>query len=71
MSNQVELHHLLLEEIKRKKFKRPFGLLLSGGVDSGLLAALTKPDIVTGRLALKRAAYKLPCSCRILVSENK
>src|SRR3990167_8395703 len=26
--------------------KRPFGLFLSGGVDSGTLAALTKPDIV-------------------------
>ena len=28
------------------KIERPFGVLLSGGIDSGLLAALTKPDYV-------------------------
>jgi len=32
---------------------------------------ITKPDIATGRLALKRAANKLPCGCRILLKENK
>lgn len=32
---------------------------------------VNKPDIVLGRLALKRAAYKLPCSCKILVNENE
>ena len=42
-----------LEEVIKKsvaetvaKIERPFGLLLSGGVDSALLAALTKPDVV-------------------------
>lgn len=43
----------VLEYVLRKSVEevvegipRPFGLLLSGGVDSGLLAAWTKPDIV-------------------------
>ena len=34
-----------LEKIlKRKKIERPFGIFLSGGLDSGILAALLKPD---------------------------
>ncbi len=41
-----QLEKLLIQEVKKKKFKRPFGVLLSGGIDSGLLAALTEPDYV-------------------------
>ncbi len=37
---------LIKSEIKKANIKRPFGLLLSGGIDSGLLASLTKPDVV-------------------------
>jgi asparagine synthase (glutamine-hydrolysing) len=33
-------------EYVRNNVPRPFGLLLSGGFDSGLLAAVTKPDFV-------------------------
>lgn len=37
-----------MKEIQRQvsKIKRPFGLFLSGGIDSGFLAAVSKPDIV-------------------------
>lgn len=37
-----KLEKLLKDEIK--KIERPFGIFLSGGIDSGLLAALSKPD---------------------------
>ncbi len=33
-----------IEELLQMKIKRPFGVFLSGGVDSGILAALLKPD---------------------------
>ena len=38
---------MVIEAILRKEIKkipRPFGIFLSGGIDSGLLAALSKPD---------------------------
>ena len=44
-----ELEDKILETISsyvRLNVPRPFGLLLSGGFDSGLLAAITKPDFV-------------------------
>jgi len=37
-----QLEGILKKEIK--KIPRPFGLYLSGGIDSGILAALSKPD---------------------------
>ena len=37
-----KLESLLVQEIN--KIPRPFGIFLSGGIDSGLLAALAKPD---------------------------
>ena len=37
-----ELEGILLKEIK--KIPRPFGIFLSGGIDSAILAALAKPD---------------------------
>lgn len=40
-----KFENLLISEIRKVKIERPFGLFLSGGIDSGLLAALTKPDI--------------------------
>ena len=49
-SNNIKrkLEKLLVEAVENtvKSIERPFGLFLSGGVDSGLLAALAKPDIV-------------------------
>lgn len=41
-----ELEDKILETVWKatKDLPRPFGLILSGGFDSGLLAALTKPD---------------------------
>lgn len=33
-----------LEDLLKVKIKRPFGIFLSGGIDSGILAALLKPD---------------------------
>jgi len=43
MANYAEvLEGLLKKEIK--KIPRPFGIYLSGGIDSGILAALVKPD---------------------------
>ena len=43
MANYIEvLEGILKKEIK--KIPRPFGLYLSGGIDSGILAALAKPD---------------------------
>jgi len=39
-----KLKNLLLEEIK--KVPRPFGVFLSGGMDSAILTALSKPDFV-------------------------
>lgn len=46
LTNQLE--KLLKESVEKTiaNIPRPFGLLLSGGVDSGLLAALAKPDVV-------------------------
>lgn len=43
-----ELEEKLLETVSlyMRKVTRPYGLLLSGGFDSGLLAALTKPDVL-------------------------
>ena len=43
-----KLERLVRESVERTvgSLKRPFGLFLSGGVDSGLLAALSKPDVV-------------------------
>lgn len=43
-----QFEKLIKSEVKKvvDKIERPFGLFLSGGIDSGLLAALTKPDIV-------------------------
>ena len=37
-----------MREIQKqvKEIKRPFGLFLSGGIDSGFLASIAKPDIV-------------------------
>src|SRR3990167_466198 len=50
MENSVKdkLERLVQESVERTvgSLKRPFGLFLSGGVDSGLLAALAKPDVV-------------------------
>lgn len=49
MSNITKkLEKLIVKSVSEsiEPLKRPFGLLLSGGVDSGLLAALSKPDIV-------------------------
>ncbi len=50
MSNNLtrKLERVLQKSIEKtvSKIERPFGLFLSGGVDSTLLAALTKPDIV-------------------------
>lgn len=42
-----EFKQLVREEVKEiiDKVDRPFGLFLSGGIDSSLLAALTKPDV--------------------------
>jgi len=42
-----EFEQIIKSEVKRivNKVERPFGLFLSGGIDSSLLAALTKPDI--------------------------
>lgn len=42
-----KLESLIKSEVKRvvDKIERPFGLFLSGGVDSSLLATLTKPDV--------------------------
>jgi len=34
----------MLETLLKMKIKRPFGIFLSGGLDSGILAALLKPD---------------------------
>lgn len=34
-----------LEKLLKIKIERPFGIFLSGGLDSGILAALLKPDI--------------------------
>lgn len=44
----TKLEDLIKSEVDRvvSAIPRPFGLFLSGGIDSGLLAALTKPDIV-------------------------
>lgn len=44
VTNQLE--KLLIRKVKNKKFKRPFGALMSGGIDSALLVVLTKPDYV-------------------------
>lgn len=43
-----ELEDKLLETVNDyvHKVPRPFGILLSGGLDSGLLAAITRPDYV-------------------------
>lgn len=43
-----DLERVILESVQDSisGLKRPFGLFLSGGVDSGLLAALTRPDVV-------------------------
>jgi len=38
----LKLEKLLKQEIE--KIPRPYGIFLSGGIDSGLLAALSKPD---------------------------
>ena len=50
MENSIKdkLERLVKESVERTvgSLKRPFGLFLSGGVDSGLLAALSKPDVV-------------------------
>lgn len=45
---QKQLKNLLKTSVAKtiKKIKRPFGLFLSGGIDSGLLASMAKPDIV-------------------------
>lgn len=47
-SIKENLESLVQESVERTvgSLKRPFGLFLSGGVDSGLLAALSKPDVV-------------------------
>jgi len=44
----AELEDKLLETVYNyvQGLKRPYGILISGGFDSGLLAALTKPDYV-------------------------
>ena len=41
---ETQFNKLLKKSIKR--IPRPFCLLVSGGVDSGLLAAVSKPDMV-------------------------
>jgi len=46
MDKILELERLLKKAVADALPSRPFGLLLSGGVDSGLLAALSKPDKV-------------------------
>ena len=48
MNLERKLEATIKDSVRKslKGVKRPFGLLLSGGVDSGLLAALTKPDMV-------------------------
>src|SRR3990167_8623389 len=48
MTAREQLERLTIEAVQRTvaEIERPFGLFLSGGVDSGLLAALSKPDIV-------------------------
>lgn len=45
---QDKLEDLVKASVEKSvsEIPRPFGLLLSGGVDSGLLAALSKPDMV-------------------------
>ena len=49
MANNItkKLEKLIIKAVSEtiEPLERPFGILLSGGVDSGLLAALAKPDI--------------------------
>ena len=39
-----KLEQILKEQIR--KIPRPYGVFLSGGIDSGILAALSKPDFL-------------------------
>ncbi|MFC1800890.1 50S ribosomal protein L16 [Nanoarchaeota archaeon] len=51
----------------KKSFGKPIGTAAQTSVDQTIFEVrVNKKNIKAGKLALKRASYKLPCSCRII-----
>ncbi len=55
----------------KKSFGKPISVAAQIKKEQAMFSVeVNKPDLKTARLALKRASYKLPCGCKIILREN-